>query len=115
VKCKVAGVVPFIVMKGMAIGRGKPKDAYDIEFAIANYPAGIIALIEEFKSDIENPLIVEGLGRIRTKFQSPDHTGPDDIARFLEIDEPEAKAFRKRLAFENVVALLDGLGINRIV
>lgn len=30
-RCKIASPVPFLVMKGTAIGRGKPKDGYDIE------------------------------------------------------------------------------------
>ncbi len=116
VRCKIAGVVPFLVMKGMAIGRGKPKDAYDIEYVIANYPGGPDALIAEFKKDdISNKLIQEGLGKIRTKFESAEHAGPDDVATFLEVNDPEDRAIRKRTAYERVSAFLDALTIEKVV
>jgi len=56
VRCRVAGIVPFLVMKGMALGRGKPKDAYDIEYVIRNYPGGIPAVVDLFKRDADNGL-----------------------------------------------------------
>lgn len=115
VRCKVAGIVPFLVMKGMAIGRGKPKDGYDIEYVIANYPGGLDALITEFKKDIDNPLVKEGLGKIRTKFESVEHVGPDYVATFLEIEDPEDRQIRMRLAFETVNAFLDALNIEKFV
>jgi hypothetical protein len=115
VRCKVAGVVPFLVMKGMAIGRGKPKDGYDIEFVIANFPGGFEALVAEFKKDLDNPLVQEGLGKIRTKFESVEHIGPDYVTIFLEIDDPEDRELRKRRAFETVTSFLDALGIEKFV
>lgn len=114
VRCKVAGVVPFLVMKGMALGRGKPKDAYDIEYVIRNYPGGVAVIIELFKRDLDNKLVQEGLGRIRAKFESPDHTGPQDIVDFLGISETN-KLVRKRDAFDIVSELLDALEIARFV
>lgn len=115
VRCKVAGVVPFLVMKGMAIGRGKPKDGYDIEFVIANFPGGFEVLVAEFKKDLDNPLVKEGLGKIRTKFESVEHIGPDYVTTFLEINEAEDRELRKRRAFETVTAFLDALGIEKFV
>ena len=114
VRCKVAGVVPFLVMKGMALGRGKPKDAYDIEYVIRNYPGGVAIIIELFKRDLDNGLVQEGLGRIRAKFESIDHTGPQDIVDFLGISE-ENKLVRRRDAFDIVSELLDALEITRFV
>jgi hypothetical protein len=115
VRCKVAGVVPFLVMKGMAIGRGKTKDAYDIEYVIHNYAGGVEALIAEFQNDLTNMLVQEGLGKIRTKFETVDHIGPNDVVTFLEIDDPENRAIRKRIAYETVSALLDALDIRKFV
>ena len=34
-------LVPFLIMKATALGRGKPKDAYDIYFCIKHYSGGI--------------------------------------------------------------------------
>lgn len=112
VRCKVAGVVPFLVMKGMALGRGKPKDAYDIEYVIRNYPGGIAVIIELFKRDLDNKLVQEGLGRIRAKFESPEHTGPQDIVDFLGVSEAN-KLVRRRDAFDIVSEVLDALEIER--
>jgi hypothetical protein len=114
VRCNVAGVVPFLVMKGMSLGRGKPKDAYDIEYVIRNYPGGVAVIIDLFKRDIDNKLVHEGLGRIRTKFETIDHTGPQDIVSFLGIDEAN-QITRRREAFDVVNELLDALQVERFV
>lgn len=112
VRCRVAGVVPFLVMKGMALGRGKPKDAYDIEYVIRNYPGGVATIVEQFKRDIDNALVQEGLGKIRTKFESIDHVGPQDIVTFLGTD-PADELIRRREAFDIVNELLDALSIKK--
>lgn len=114
VRCKVAGVVPFLVMKGMALGRGKPKDAYDIEYVIRNYPGGVAAIIELFKQDVNNQLVQEGLGRIRTKFESINHVGPQDIVTFLGIS-PADQLVRRQEAFQVVSELLDALDIRPFI
>ncbi len=36
----LVAVVPFLVMKTAVLGRGKPKDAYDIYFIVKHYPGG---------------------------------------------------------------------------
>jgi hypothetical protein len=115
VRCKIAGPVPFLVMKGMAIGRGKPKDAYDIEYVIANYPGGSEALLLEFKKDIEQPLVLEGLGKIRTKFESAEHAGPADVVDFLQITDREDRELRKQKAFQTVSAFLDEFQVKKVV
>lgn len=113
-RCKVAGVVPFLVMKGMALGRGKPKDAYDIEYVIRNYPGGVAAIIELFKRDVSNQLVQEGLGRIRAKFETITHAGPQDIVDFLSI-RTEDQLVRRQEAFQVVNELLDALNIPRFI
>ncbi len=115
VVCKVAAPEPFIVMKGLAIGRGKRKDAYDIEYVIANYPGGVNALIKEFRQLIELPIVRESLGRIRTKFESVNHAGPIDVVDFLGIYDVEERELRQRRAFENVRELLDALKVEKVV
>lgn len=45
----VVAVVPYIIMKTTALGRGKAKDAYDIYFIIKHYSGGVKALANEFK------------------------------------------------------------------
>ena len=46
---KIASIVSFIVMKGMAlVDREKDKDAYHLYFILKNYPSGLNKLIELF-------------------------------------------------------------------
>ncbi len=65
--------------------------------------------------DIGNALVQEGLGKIRTKFETPNHAGPDDVATFLQIDNAENRTIRKRHAFETVAGLLDALWATKFV
>ncbi len=113
VTIQVADVVPFLVMKGIALwDRYKEKDAYDIYFTTLHYPGGIEALVKVFAPFESNKLIHEGLGKIRAKFDDIDAPGPVWVANFLEIDDEEEKEMIKRDVFERVNALLDALHIN---
>jgi hypothetical protein len=112
VSFRIAGVVPFIVMKGMALfERMKEKDAYDIFYCIENFPGGVEALTEECRPFLGNALVKEGLGKIRSKFASNDHVGPKWVADFLEITDKEEREIIIRRAFEKTKRLLDLLGI----
>lgn len=109
---KVANVVPFLVMKGMAMWeRYKEKHAYDIYFTVLHYPGGIEELAKQFKPFTSNKLVREGLGKIRKKFESVNAPGPTWVANFEEVEDVEEKERIKRDAFERVNALLDALGI----
>jgi len=109
---RVAAIVPFLVMKGMAMAnRVKAKDAWDIDFCLAYYPGGLAALAQEFSPHLTHKLVQEGLAKIREKFASPEHVGPQWVADFDELTDPETRAIRQRTAYERVVALLGMLGI----
>lgn len=110
---KVAGVIPFLVMKGMALwDRYKEKDAYDIYFTIQHCPEGIDGLAEIFRPYMSNSLIQEGLAKIKDKFKTISSPGPVWVANFLEMDDAEEKAGIQRDVFERVNAFLDKLGIH---
>lgn len=112
VTIKVADVVPFLVMKGMALWeKYKEKHAYDIYFTILRYPAGIQELAEVFKPFKSSQLVREGLSKIRAKFIDIDAPGPVWVVNFLEIDDEEEKERVKRDVFERVNAFLDALDI----
>ena len=109
---KVANIIPFIVMKGMAIWeRYSEKDAYDIYFTIKHYPDRINALIDCFKSHISSPLVREGLEKICAKFSSINFPGPVWVANFFEIEDSGERERVKRDVFERLKVFLDGLGI----
>jgi hypothetical protein len=109
---RVAGVVPFIVMKGMTLhDRLKVKDPWDIYFCLVNYPGGLYALVQEFRPHLQHGLVVEGLRKIRERFLSPNHVGPRSVADFEELTDPDARNLLQRDAFERVSYLLAQLGV----
>lgn len=105
---KVAGIVPFLVMKGMAMHeRMKEKDAYDIYYCVEHYPGGIEGLAAEFMPHIRNKLVIEGLEKIRSKFASVEHVGPKWVADFLEVADKEDRDIVIRRVYEKISELLD--------
>jgi hypothetical protein len=112
---KVAGIVPFLVMKGMTMyERMKEKDAYDIYYCVEHFPGGVEGLAAEFKSFIKNKLVIEGLGKIRNKFASVEHIGPKWVADFLEVTEKEDREIIMRRAYEKINELLELLHISAL-
>lgn len=104
---RVASIVPFLVMKAMALaGRLMEKDAWDIYYCVRYYPGGLDRLVEEFEPHLGNGLVQEAIVNLAEKFASPDHIGPKQVADFDEITDPEERAFVQRDAFERVNALL---------
>ncbi|MGM0368422.1 MAG: hypothetical protein ACQEP2_07625 [Actinomycetota bacterium] len=111
---KLANVIPFLVMKGMAIWeRFKEKDAYDIYFIFRNYPGGINELALIFNGVKFNRLVKEGLGKIYAKFSSVDDIGPTWLVKFLDIEDEEEEDRMKRDAYERVNLLMQKLGIKK--
>jgi hypothetical protein len=112
VTCRVAAIVPWLVMKGMALAdRLKEKDAYDISYAVHVYPGGPARLAEEFRPHLEHALVREGLGKIRSRFRTPEDAGPHWVADFLAEVDPETRAILQRRVYEEVTAWLDPLGV----
>ncbi len=106
-KVNVVSVVPYIVMKAAALGRGKPKDAYDIYFSIINFQGGVRELTKEFLPYVGKTLIKEMCQKLGEKFASPDHAGPVDIVAFLDIKEDEERQRIKQDAYQQVKYLVE--------
>ncbi len=108
---RVASVVPLIVMKAYAIlDRTKPKDAYDLNFCIENFPGGIPALAAEFATVIDDAAVSDVLTRLAGRFRDEEDSGPRDV---VEVEQPmgEARAIRKFAVFTNVDDFLRAVGI----
>jgi hypothetical protein len=104
---RVASIVPFLVMKGMALAdRLKEKDPWDNYYCVRYFPGGLDALAEEFRPHMRRGLVREGLDKIAAAFASVDHVGPQSAADFDEVTDPEARALLCRDAFERIDALL---------
>lgn len=112
VTCRVAAIVPWLVMKGMALAdRLKEKDAYDIHYAAHVYPGGPARLAEEFRPHLGHVLVREGLAKIRAKFRAHEDAGPRWVADFLGETDLEARAILQRRVYEEITAWLDPLGV----
>ena len=104
----VAGIVPFIVMKAMAMrARLKQKDPYDIYYCLRYFPGGVEKIVEHVQLLKRNKLVQEALGILKEKFDSPEHVGPSHIAEFLELSDPHEVARTKRDAYERVLYLIE--------
>lgn len=99
---KVISVIPYLVMKTAALGRGKPKDAYDIYYTINHYRGGARALAEAMIPYKEKELIQEMAQKLGEKFASPEHAGPADIVAFQDITDEDEAARVKQDAFQKV-------------
>lgn len=85
VAISVCSIPAFLAMKGFALeGRYKQKDAYDIYYAIRNYPDGIPALAEACKSVLNDPEGREAYEYINRKFTAFDDYGPTCVRNFVE-------------------------------
>ena len=103
----VVAVVPYIIMKTAAMGRGKAKDAYDIYFVIKHYSGGVESLANEFKAVRDKPIIKEMKEKLSDKFASENHAGPKDVSDFMDLIDDEEIALVKRDAYEQVQALIE--------
>ena len=102
----VIAVVPYLVMKTAAMGRGKAKDAYDIYFLIKHYHGGIGSLARKFENCADLNIIQEMLEKLSGKFASEQHTGPVDVSDFEEILDEEESEILRRDAYEQIQALI---------
>ncbi len=110
VQIRVASIVPFLVMKGMALHeRLKEKDAWDIYYCARNYPGGLDAVVSAFTPYLGNTMVREGLEKIAEKFETENHIGPVHVAAFEDVEDTEEGDILKRDAFERIQYILTKL------
>ncbi len=107
----IVSIVPYIVMKALALGRGKPKDAYDIYCCINGFDGGIRQLTRAFIPHRDRELVKQMREKLSEKFASPDHAGPTDIASFMDIRDPEEAARVRQDAYQKVRYLVEHLSL----
>ena len=103
----VVAIVPYLIMKTAAMGRGKAKDAYDIYFIIKHYSGGLDLLAEEFNNVADKPIIQEMKEKLYEKFASEKHAGPKDVIDFMDLIDEDEIEMTKRDAYEQINALLN--------
>ena len=103
----VVAVVPFLIMKTAAMGRGKAKDAYDIYFVIKHYIGGVESLAEEFSPVRDKQIVIDMKEKLSAKFASENHAGPKDVSDFMDLVDEEEIELIRRDAYEQVSALIE--------
>ncbi|WP_031553404.1 nucleotidyl transferase AbiEii/AbiGii toxin family protein [Oribacterium sp. FC2011] len=103
----VVAVVPFLIMKTAAMGRGKAKDAYDIYFVIKHYIGGVDSLAEEFRAVRDKQIVIDMKEKLSDKFASEKHAGPKDVSDFMDLANEEEIELIRRDAYEQVSALIE--------
>jgi len=84
VKLRVASIPALLVMKGYALaGRDKPKDAYDIYYAVRHYEDGVEALAAACRPLLDNDIARVAYGNIAAKFGAREAFGPQTVKKFL--------------------------------
>lgn len=108
-RVNVVAIVPYIIMKTAALGRGKTKDAYDIYFLIKHYKNGAKELAQLFRDCGDVKLIQDMKDKLSKKFGSPNHAGPVDVAAFMDLEDNDEIEFVKRDAYEQVQTLIENI------
>lgn len=112
VTVRVASIVPFLVMKSMALDqRLKAKDAWDIVYCLKNYPGGMDAIAARFRTNLFHGLVQDGMKRLARHFSSVEGVGPTHVAEFDGVTDPEERNRVRREAYERVQYLLEQLRI----
>ncbi len=114
VEIRVAGIVAFLTMKGIAMhDRASPrdKDAYDIHFCLEHYPDGIPAIVREFERFADDPLVQDAVAKIAAKFRDEEDDGPRMVADVEEL-VGDYRAIRKLEIFMRVASFLGALGLS---
>lgn len=115
VRLAVASIPALLAMKGYAIeGRDKPKDAYDIYYAVRHFPDGVDALVEATRPLLETPSASRAYRLMAEKFRTVDDFGPTSVRKFVEgsraLGDRTADQWQQD-AFGQVDAWLRGIGL----
>ena len=109
----IVSIVPYIVMKTLALGRGKPKDAYDIYCCINGFDGGIRQLTRAFIPHRDRELVKQMCEKLSEKFASPDHAGPTDIVAFMDIRDPQEAERVRQDAYQKVRYMVEHLSLHK--
>ncbi|MGD0941519.1 MAG: hypothetical protein ABR905_17615 [Terracidiphilus sp.] len=85
VTARVANLLPFVVLKAFAIEqRDKDKDSYDLVWTLNAFSGGPLSAVEAMAVSpvLNHPEIPIAVGYLRKNFQTVEHRGPAQYARF---------------------------------
>lgn len=107
VQVRAASLSDLIIIKTHAVeGRDKPKDVYDLCYCLDEYPNGIEALADNWRSRRSDKLVESAKAILNDKFRSVDCYGPQQLAIFHNSPDPDESAMHARRAYGLVQKLL---------
>ena len=107
VHMRVVSLADFVLMKAHAIGgRDKPKDVYDLCYALKEYPGGLPALAADWNPRILHKDVARAVAILAEKFPSVNAFGPQQLVEFYDSISDDERAMQARQAFELVQGLL---------
>jgi len=110
VKLRIASLSAFLLMKSHAIGnRDKPKDSYDLCYALEYFSEGVESVARGWKSRAGEPLVARALSILRQKFGGIENFGPQQVVEFFDSVDADEQALQARNAFELVQRFLQRL------
>ncbi len=107
VRARIVRPEGYILIKAFAMDeRTNPKDAYDIDFVLRNYPPNIESLADRVRPLLPNGLAREGYKILKAKFAALGSVGPSRAAKVAE-EQGEDFEQSQRAAFEYAQALFE--------
>jgi hypothetical protein len=110
VNARVANLLPFMVLKAFAVEqRDKAKDSYDLVWTFNAFPGGPRSAVEAMAKSpvLTHPEIPIAIGYLRKNFQTIEHRGPAQYARFERSSgTEEERTVLRRLAHGTVAEFL---------
>jgi hypothetical protein len=107
VEARVAGLLPFLVLKAYAIEqRDKEKDSYDVVWTINAFEEGPRSAVNAIAKSpvIDRSEIPIAIGYLRKNFQSIEHRGPSQYAKFERSDNTDEERVRLRRYAQGTLA-----------
>jgi predicted nucleotidyltransferase len=105
VRARIVRPEGYILIKAFALDeRQNPKDAYDVDFVLRNYPPDVEALAGRVRALLPNGLAREGYEILKAKFATLESVGPSWAAR-VAAEQGEDFGQSQRAAFEYAQAL----------
>jgi hypothetical protein len=107
VRLRVASLPDFLVLKALAIGgRDKPKDCYDLCYALGNLPDGLESIARSWRERQGEKNLARAVEILREKFMSVSSFGPQQVVEFYSAREKGEQEEQARRAYELVQRLL---------
>lgn len=91
----VCGPGAYTVLKAFALRlRKERKDAYDLDYVLANWPAGIRDITARLRGHArrQESTVATALANLRQDYETIDHLGPRAYARFRDTGDEDAAA-----------------------